>query len=69
MDKFVIKGPARLSGSIRTDGSKNAALPIMAGALLIADGETVIKNVPPLRDINTFIDAVNISRKFKHKVT
>lgn len=27
----------------------------MAGALLIADGETVIKNVPPLRDINTFI--------------
>ncbi|MBD3401496.1 UDP-N-acetylglucosamine 1-carboxyvinyltransferase [candidate division GN15 bacterium] len=55
MDKFVINGPARLSGKIRTDGSKNAALPIMAGALLVSKGETVIKNVPPLRDINTFI--------------
>lgn len=55
MDKFVIKGPAVLSGSVRTDGSKNAALPIMAGALLVSRGETVIKNVPPLRDINTFI--------------
>lgn len=55
MDKFVVKGPAKLTGSIRTDGSKNAALPIMAGALLVAKGETVIKNVPPLRDINTFI--------------
>lgn len=55
MDKFVIKGPAVLSGSVRTDGSKNAALPIMAGALLVSRGESVIKNVPPLRDINTFI--------------
>jgi UDP-N-acetylglucosamine 1-carboxyvinyltransferase len=55
MDSFVIQGPNRLKGEIRTDGSKNAALPIMAGALLVADGETVIRNVPPLRDISTFI--------------
>lgn len=55
MDRFVIQGPNKLEGTIRTDGSKNAALPIMAGALLIDKGETVIKNVPPLRDINTFI--------------
>ncbi len=55
MDKFVINGPARLKGRIKVDGSKNAALPIMAGALLVAKGETVIRNVPPLRDIKTFI--------------
>ena len=55
MDSFVIKGPSRLEGSIKVDGSKNAALPILAASLLIEDGETVIENVPPLRDIYTLI--------------
>jgi len=55
MDKFVINGGKKLTGTIKTDGSKNAALPIIAGALLIKTGETVIKNVPPLRDIYTII--------------
>ena len=58
MDKFVIQGPNVLKGTLRTDGSKNAALPIMAGALLISDGETTIRNVPPLRDINTFVQVL-----------
>lgn len=58
MDKFVIQGPCKLRGEIKTDGSKNAALPIMAGALLIDKGESVIKNVPPLRDIKTFIQVL-----------
>jgi UDP-N-acetylglucosamine 1-carboxyvinyltransferase len=53
MDKFVITGPNVLKGRIKVDGSKNAALPIVAGALLIDKGETVIRNVPPLRDIYT----------------
>ncbi len=53
MDKFVIQGGRKLSGKVRTDGSKNAALPIIVGALLITKGETVIRNVPPLRDIYT----------------
>jgi UDP-N-acetylglucosamine 1-carboxyvinyltransferase len=53
MDKFVINGGRVLKGSIRVDGSKNAALPIIAGALLVDKGETVLKNVPPLRDIFT----------------
>ena len=53
MDKFVINGPNRLEGKIRVGGSKNAALPIIAAALLIDKGETVIRNVPPLQDIYT----------------
>jgi UDP-N-acetylglucosamine 1-carboxyvinyltransferase len=56
MDKFVIQGPSSLKGKIKADGSKNAALPIIAGALLIQKGESVIKNVPPLRDIYTIIE-------------
>jgi len=53
MDKFVIKGGKKLSGSLKVEGSKNAALPIIFGALLIEKGETTIRNVPPLRDIYT----------------
>lgn len=58
MDKFVIKGGKKLSGSIKVEGSKNAALPIILGSLLIDKGETVIRNVPPLRDIFTAIEVM-----------
>ncbi len=51
MDSLVIEGGARLRGNIRINGSKNAALPIMAAALL-ADGPSVLRDVPNLSDIN-----------------
>jgi UDP-N-acetylglucosamine 1-carboxyvinyltransferase len=50
MDKFVIKGSARLRGEVTVSGSKNAALPIMAAALL-SDETSVIGGVPTLADI------------------
>jgi UDP-N-acetylglucosamine 1-carboxyvinyltransferase len=53
MDIFEIDGPVRLSGTIDVAGSKNATLPIMAGALL-AGGQTVIENAPNLADIAGF---------------
>jgi len=52
MDKLVIHGGKRLEGSIAVSGSKNAVLPMMAAALL-AEGRTVIENVPMLRDVRT----------------
>lgn len=55
MDKFVINGGRSLKGQVKVDGSKNAGLPIIFGSLLIDKGETVIRNVPPLRDIYTSI--------------
>jgi len=55
MDKFIIKGNRKLEGKVKIEGSKNAALPIIFGALLINKGETVLKNIPPLRDIYTSI--------------
>ena len=51
MDKFLIRGPTRLSGEVRISGAKNAALPIMFAALL-ADGPVEIQNVPRLKDID-----------------
>ena len=53
MDRFLIAGGKKLSGTVKTDGSKNAGLPIIAGTILIAKGETTLENIPPLRDIFT----------------
>jgi UDP-N-acetylglucosamine 1-carboxyvinyltransferase len=50
MDSFVIEGGRRLEGSIRVNGSKNAALPLMAGILLTDDAVT-LRGVPDLADI------------------
>ncbi|MFC1676055.1 UDP-N-acetylglucosamine 1-carboxyvinyltransferase [Planctomycetota bacterium] len=50
MDIFKINGPVRLKGSLTVNGSKNAALPIMASTLL-APGRSVLRSVPKLSDI------------------
>jgi UDP-N-acetylglucosamine 1-carboxyvinyltransferase len=55
MDVFRIQGPVQLKGQIQVNGSKNAALPIMA-ACLLAPGESTIQGVPDLSDINVLKD-------------
>ena len=52
MDKYVIRGGRRLTGTVSAQGSKNACLPMMAAPLL-ADGITTLRNVPRLSDIET----------------
>ncbi|NNG14355.1 MAG: UDP-N-acetylglucosamine 1-carboxyvinyltransferase, partial [Gammaproteobacteria bacterium] len=55
MDKLVITGGTRLDGSVRIAGAKNAALPIIAAALL-ADQPVMIRNVPHLHDVTTTLE-------------
>lgn len=50
MDTFVIEGGRRLDGTIRVNGSKNSALPLMAASLL-TDGAVTLRDVPDLADI------------------
>ena len=50
MDRIRIEGGARLEGAIPISGAKNAALPLMAAALL-TDSPLVLSNVPKLVDI------------------
>ena len=50
MDAFVIDGGAPLAGTLRVGGSKNAALPLMAAALLTSE-PVVLEDVPDLADI------------------
>ncbi|HIV85835.1 MAG TPA: UDP-N-acetylglucosamine 1-carboxyvinyltransferase [Candidatus Monoglobus merdigallinarum] len=50
MSKYIINGPCRsFGGKVNISGSKNAALPVMAAALLSED-ESVLYNVPRLSD-------------------
>ena len=55
MDRIVVRGSGPLRGEVAVSGSKNSALALMAGALL-ARGETVLENVPWLRDIDTMLE-------------
>ena len=57
MDRFVIEGPTLLEGAVKVSGAKNAVLPLMAAALL-ARGESVIGNVPDLRDVRFFMQVL-----------
>ncbi len=52
MQKLKIVGGRRLVGQVKASGAKNAALPIIAAALLTAD-DVVLHNVPDLADVRT----------------
>ncbi|MCD6365272.1 MAG: UDP-N-acetylglucosamine 1-carboxyvinyltransferase, partial [Planctomycetes bacterium] len=55
MDRFVINGGNRLKGQVNISGAKNAALPVLAGALL-SEGPSLINAVPKLADIRAMSD-------------
>jgi len=60
VDKFIINGPTPLKGNIAVSGSKNAALPLMAAAIL-GDSPTTIRLVPKLKDIYTFNNVIRVT--------
>ena len=54
MDKLVIRGGRRISGTITASGSKNTSLPIIAATLLTGKGTFFLHRIPDLKDILTF---------------
>ena len=54
MDRFLIRGQRPLSGSIPVGGAKNAALPLLAAALL-TDERLTLSSVPRIADITTML--------------
>ncbi|MDX8390603.1 MAG: UDP-N-acetylglucosamine 1-carboxyvinyltransferase [Mariprofundaceae bacterium] len=54
VDKIIIDGGAPLSGTIEASGAKNAALPLLAAAILV-DGPVVYHRIPHLKDISTMM--------------
>ena len=55
--QFIVEGGRRLSGSIRPSGNKNAALPIVAAAL-VTEHPVTLENVPRIRDIETLVELI-----------
>ena len=55
MAKFVVEGGARLSGEVTPAGNKNAALPLIAAALL-PDEPVTLQNLPAIRDVEVMLD-------------
>ena len=54
MDKLIIEGGKKLTGTVNISGAKNSCLPILA-ATLLTDDKCVIKNVPSLGDVATML--------------
>jgi UDP-N-acetylglucosamine 1-carboxyvinyltransferase len=55
MGTFIVEGGHALHGHIRPAGNKNAALPMMAAALL-SDEPVRLSNVPDIRDVHTMLE-------------
>ena len=53
MEKIIVRGGNRLSGTVKVEGAKNAVLPVIAASLLASDGKSVIRDVPTLSDVYT----------------
>ncbi len=58
MDKFIIHGGKKLSGSVAVSGAKNSSLVLMP-ATLLASGKNIIYNTPEVNDIYTMIKLLN----------
>lgn len=58
MEYFVIEGGHRLSGTITPVGNKNAALPLLAAALL-SDEPLTLHNVPNIGDVRTKLELIS----------
>lgn len=50
MERFQVRGGARLSGTVKVSGAKNSALKLMA-ATLLAPGKSTITNLPDIADV------------------
>lgn len=57
MEQYIIKGGIPLKGEIEIGGAKNAALAILAAAIM-TDEDVIVDNLPDVRDINVMLQAI-----------
>ncbi len=72
MERYIIKGGTPLIGEVEISGAKNAALGILAAAIM-ADETVAIDNLPDVSDVNVLIDAIaevgaKVNRDSRHSV-
>ena len=59
MDKIVIKGGNTLRGEVQVSGAKNAVLPVLTASLLASKGQSILRNVPALSDVETINNVIS----------
>jgi UDP-N-acetylglucosamine 1-carboxyvinyltransferase len=67
MERFLIEGGRELHGEVEVSGAKNAALKLIAAALL-APGRSTLYNVPRIKDVHTMcavLDGLGAEAEFK----
>ncbi|MBW3572234.1 MAG: UDP-N-acetylglucosamine 1-carboxyvinyltransferase [Gemmatimonadetes bacterium] len=57
--KFIVHGGNRIKGTIRPNGNKNAALPMLA-ATLLTEEDVFLENVPRIRDVLTLMNLLEV---------
>jgi UDP-N-acetylglucosamine 1-carboxyvinyltransferase len=57
MERIVVEPNGPLSGTVRSGGAKNSALKLMV-ACLLAEGRTVLSNVPRIADVETMAEVL-----------
>ena len=57
MEQYIIKGGCTLAGEVVINGAKNAALGIIAAAVM-TDEPVIIENLPDVHDINVLLEAI-----------
>lgn len=57
MDYFVIEGGSPISGTLKTSGNKNEALPVLA-ATLLTDDVVTLRNIPRIRDVDVMLEVL-----------
>ena len=72
MEQYIIKGGSPLVGEVEIGGAKNAALAILAAAIM-TDETVTIDNLPDVNDINVLLEAMEgigaqIQRVDRHTV-
>ena len=72
MEQYIIRGGNPLAGEVEISGAKNAALGILAAAIM-TDETVLIENLPDVRDINVLLEAmesigVKVERITRHAV-
>ena len=67
MEQYIIKGGTPLMGEVNISGAKNAALGVLAGALLTDDIVT-LENVPDVSDIRVLLEAMEGIGAFVERV-
>ncbi|MGN0335672.1 MAG: UDP-N-acetylglucosamine 1-carboxyvinyltransferase [Lachnospiraceae bacterium] len=72
MEQYIIKGGSPLVGEVEIGGAKNAALAIIAAAIM-TDETVIIENLPDVKDINVLLESMqeigaNVIRADRHTV-